>query len=66
MWEAFGSFCRKELGLEPKELVRYWYEAALEEIEELGVLTKEIEVEREDVEITAAIEEEWRKKLVGD
>ena len=60
MWEAFGSFCRMKL-------VRYWCKAALEEIEELGVRTKEVEVEREDVEkIAAAFEEGWRKKLVGD
>ena len=66
LWKAFGSFCRKEPGMEPKKLVRYWYEAALEEIEKLGVRTKEVEVEREDVEKTAAaIEEGWRK-LVGN
>ena len=52
--------------MEPEKLVRFWYEAALEEIEELGVHTKEVEVEREDVEKTAAaIEEGWRK-LVGN
>lgn len=66
LWEAFGSFCRKELGMEPKKLVRNWYEAALEEIEELEVCAKEVEVEREDVEKTAAaIEEGWRN-LVGN
>jgi len=66
LWEAFGSFCREELGMEPKKLVRFWYEAALEEIEELEVRTKEVEVEREDVEKTvAAIEEGWRM-LVGN
>ena len=66
LWEAFGSFCREELGMEPKKLVRNWYEAALKEIEELEVRTKEVEVEREDVEKTvAAIEEGWRM-LVGN
>jgi hypothetical protein len=66
LWEAFDSFCRKEFAMEPKKLVRYWCKAALKEIEELGVRTKEIEVEWEDVEkTTAAIEEEWRK-LVGN
>ena len=66
LWEAFGSFCREELGMEPKKLVRFWYEAALEEIEELGARREEIEVEWEDVEKTAAtIEEGWRN-LVGN
>ena len=66
LWEAFGAFCREELGMEPKKLVRFWYEAALEEIEELEVRREEVEVEREDVEKTAAaIEEGWRK-LVGN
>jgi len=66
LWEAFGSFCREELGMEPKKLVRFWYEAALEEIEELGVRREEVEVDWEDVEKNAAaIEEVWRR-LVGN
>ena len=64
LWEAFGSFCREELGMEPKKLVRFWYEAALEEIEELEVRREEVEVDWEDVEKTAAaFKEGWRRQV---
>ena len=64
LWEAFGRFCREELGMEPKKLVRFWYEAALEEIEELEVRREEVEVDWEDVERTAAaFKEGWRRQV---
>ena len=33
MWEAFSSFSREELGVEPKPLIRVWFEPILAEIE---------------------------------
>jgi hypothetical protein len=33
MWEAFSSFSRQELGVEPKTLIRAWFEPMLAEIE---------------------------------
>jgi hypothetical protein len=66
LWEAFSSFCQEELGIEPKKLVKMWFEAALPEIEELEERTKDVEVEREEVEKNeAAIEEGWRKLVEG-
>jgi hypothetical protein len=50
LWEAFGNFCRKELGLEPKMMVEFWFEAVLPEIEELESLTEDVELEQEKVE----------------
>jgi hypothetical protein len=50
--------------MEPKKLVRFWYEAALEEIEELEVRREEVEVDWEDVEKTAAaFKEGWRRQV---
>jgi hypothetical protein len=33
MWEAFSSFAREEMGLEPKTLIKAWFEPILPEIE---------------------------------
>src|SRR5215216_3514445 len=50
LWEAFSNFSREELGLEPKKLVKFWFEAALSEIEQLETLTEDVELDREKVE----------------
>ena len=65
LWEAFCSFCRAELGIEPKKLVKLWFEAALPEIEELEALTKDVEVEREEVEKSEELIKDGWRKLVG-
>ena len=65
-WEAFGNFCRKELELEPKKLVMAWFGAALPEIEELEVLTEDVEPEREEVEKSEAdLKEAWLTRVNG-
>ena len=33
VWEAFSSFAREEMGLEPKTLIKAWFEPILPEIE---------------------------------
>ena len=35
MWEAFTSFSRAEVGLEPEKLLKVWFEPMLPEIEKL-------------------------------
>jgi hypothetical protein len=66
LWEAFSNFCVEELGVEPKKLVKMWFEAALPEVEELEARTQEVAAEREEVEKNeAAIEEGWRKLVEG-
>src|SRR5829696_5131449 len=66
LWEAFSSFSREELGLEPKKLVKFWFETALSEIEELEALTKGVELDREKVEESEGyIRAGWRKLVEG-
>ena len=64
LWEAFATFCRHELGTEPKKLVRLWFEAALPEIEELERLTEGVEVDTEKLEENKALLEDGWSKLV--
>ena len=62
LWEAFSNFSHKELGLEPKKLVKFWYEAALCEIEELEALTEGLEIDREELaESEARLRSCWSK-----
>jgi len=57
---------REELGLEPKKLVKFWFQAALSEIEELEALTEDVELDREKMEESEAyIRDGWRKLLEG-
>jgi hypothetical protein len=66
LWEAFSNFSRVELGLEPKKLVKFWFEAALCEIEELEALTENVELDREKVEESEGyIRDGWRKLVEG-
>jgi hypothetical protein len=66
LWEAFSNFSRDELGLEPKKLVKFWFEAALSEIEELEALTADTAIDRENLEEAEAhIRDGWRKLLEG-
>jgi hypothetical protein len=65
LWEAFSKFSREELGLEPKKLVKMWFEPALSEIEELERLTDGIELGREKVEDNEALLKSGWSKLVS-
>jgi hypothetical protein len=66
LWEAFSNFSHEELGLEPKKLVKFWFEAALSEIEELEALTENVELDREKVEESEGyIRDGWRKLVEG-
>jgi hypothetical protein len=66
LWEAFGSFCREELGVEPKKLVKLWFEAALPEIEELERLTQDAEPDQEKVEKNQTLlKDGWRRLMEG-
>jgi hypothetical protein len=62
LWEAFSNFSRTEVGLEPKKLVKFWYEAALPEIEELEALTEGLEIDQEELEESEALlKSAWSK-----
>jgi hypothetical protein len=65
LWEAFSNFSRTELGLEPKKLVKFWYEAALPEIEELEALTEGLEIGREKLEESEALLKSGWSKLMS-
>jgi hypothetical protein len=66
LWEAFGNFCRDELGTQPKKLVVMWFEVALPELEELEALPGDVEPEREEVEKQKAlIKEGWQTLMKG-
>jgi hypothetical protein len=66
LWEAFSNFSRKELGLEPKKLVKFWFQPALSEIEELEALTKAVELDREKVEESEGyIRAGWQRLVEG-
>jgi len=66
LWDAFSNFSREELGLEPRKLVKFWFEPALSEIEELEALTKGVELDREKVEESEGyIRDGWRKLVEG-
>ena len=64
LWEAFDTFCRDELGTEPKKLVKLWFKAALPEIEELERLTDGVELDAEKLEENKALLEDGWSKLV--
>ena len=66
LWEAFSNFSHEELGLEPKKLVKFWFEAALSEIDHLEALTEDVELDREKVEEGESyIRDGWRKLVEG-
>ena len=66
LWEAFSTFCRHELGTEPKKLVKLWFETALPEIEQLEALTQDVETDQEEVEKNQALlKDGWRKLMEG-
>jgi hypothetical protein len=65
LWEAFSNFSRTELGLEPKKLVKFWYEAALPEIGELEALTEGLEIDRKKLEESEALLRSGWSKLIG-
>ena len=65
LWEAFSNFSRTELGLEPRKLVKFWYEAALPEIEKLEALTEGFEMDREKLEESEALLKSGWSKLIS-
>jgi hypothetical protein len=66
LWEAYGSFCRDELGMEPKKLVKMWFEAALAEMEKLERLTEGVELDPEKLEENKSLlESNWNKLVKG-
>jgi hypothetical protein len=66
LWEAFSNFSREELGLEPKKLIKFWFEVALSEIDHLEALTEDVELDREKVEESESyIRDGWRKLVEG-
>jgi hypothetical protein len=65
LWEAFSKFSREELDLEPKKLVKMWFEPALSEIEELEKLTENIELDLEKVEKNETLLKSGWSKLVS-
>jgi hypothetical protein len=65
IWEAFSRFSHNDLGLEPKKLVRMWFEPALSEIDELERLTKDIDLDGQKVEENEILLRNYWSKLVG-
>jgi hypothetical protein len=65
MWEAFSSFSREELGVEPKALIRVWFEPMLAEIEAVEDTLDTTETNPERLqEYASDLWQLWRK-LVG-
>jgi hypothetical protein len=64
-WEAFSNFSRTELGLEPKKLMQFWYEAALPELEALEELTEGLEIDQERLKESseALLKSGWSKLM---
>ena len=62
VWEAFSSFAREEMGVEPKTLVKAWFEPMLAEIEavEEALHTTETNPQRLQ-EHASDLQEVWRK-----
>ena len=66
LWEAFSNFSRRELGLQPKKLVEFWFAQALPEIEELEHLTEGVELDPEKLkECERLLEDGWSKLVEG-
>jgi hypothetical protein len=60
------SRAAEELGVEPKKLVKMWFEAALPELEELEARAKDVKPERKEVEKhEALIKEGWLTLVNG-
>ena len=62
VWEAFSSFAREEMGVEPKALIKAWFEPMLAEIEavEEALHTTETNPQRLQ-EHASDLQEVWRK-----
>jgi hypothetical protein len=62
MWEAFSGFSREEMGVEPKALIRAWFEPMLAEIEavEDTLDTRETNPQRLQ-EYASDLRQLWRK-----
>ena len=62
MWEAFSKFARAEIGVEPKTLIRAWFEPILPEIEAVEDTLGMAEVDPQKVEeYESTLRHSWRK-----
>ena len=61
-WEAFSSFSREEMGVEPKALIRAWFGPMLAEIEAVEETLDRTETNPQRLqEYTSDLQEVWRK-----
>jgi hypothetical protein len=62
MWEAFSKFARAEIGVEPKTLIRAWFEPILPEIEAVEDTLGMAEMDPQKVEeYESTLRQSWRK-----
>jgi len=61
-WEAFSSFSREEMGVEPKTLIRAWFEPMLAEIEAVEDTLDKTETNPQRLqEYASDLRQLWRK-----
>jgi hypothetical protein len=65
MWEAFASFSREELGVEPKTLIKAWFEPMLAEIEAVEDTLDKTETNPQRLQEYASDLRQWWRKLVA-
>jgi hypothetical protein len=62
MWEAFSKFARAEIGVEPKTLIRAWFEPILPEIEAVEDTLSMAEMDAQKLEeYESTLRQSWRK-----
>jgi hypothetical protein len=62
MWEAFSKFARAEIGVEPKTLIRAWFEPVLPEIEAVEDTLAMAEMDPQKLEeYESTLRQSWRK-----
>jgi hypothetical protein len=66
IWEAFGSFCSEELGLEPEKLVKALLESAPEWLEKLEDTLEPLEADPQGLEVYRDSMKRTWSELVGE
>jgi len=67
MWEAFSTFCREELGLEPEKPITVFFAPLLSEVEDLLYMTEGVEVDQADIDrYRQLIRSGWQRQYSAD
>jgi hypothetical protein len=67
MWEAFSTFCREELGIEPEKPVKVFFEPLVSEVEDLLNMTEAVEVDQAEIDrYRQLLRSGWQRQYSAD